>query len=107
MRKNLLLLPVGVLAIALLPLPYGYYTFLRIVVTAFSLYMAYEYSNKGKWLTGWALAYVLAAILWNPLFPIHLDRSSWFVLDLIGAGVFWFAWNDSAGRADLIARTVD
>jgi hypothetical protein len=98
MKNNLLLFPAAILAIGLLPLPYGYYLFLRIVVAAFSLYAAYEYSREGKKLTGWTLTFVLMALLWSPLLPIHLDRSSWFVLDLAGAALFWFAWHDSADR---------
>ncbi|WP_392397607.1 DUF6804 family protein [Rhizobium ruizarguesonis] len=62
----------------------------------FSLYLAYRYSGNASKLTGWTLAYLLIAVLWNPIAPVFLDRGSWFVLDLVAAGIFWYAWHDSA-----------
>ncbi|WP_409565960.1 DUF6804 family protein [Rhizobium leguminosarum] len=40
MRNNLILVPVALLFVALLPLPYGYYTFLRLVIAASAAYLA-------------------------------------------------------------------
>ncbi|ACI57416.1 hypothetical protein Rleg2_4154 [Rhizobium leguminosarum bv. trifolii WSM2304] len=96
MKNNLLLVPVGALLLAVLPLPYGYYILLRSLIAGFSLYLAYRYSGNASKLTGWALAYLFIAVLWNPITPIFLDRGSWFVLDLVVAGIFWYAWHDSA-----------
>lgn len=103
MKNNLLLVPVGALLLALLPLPYGYYFLLRWLVAGFSLYLAYRYSGNAAKLTGWALAFLFVAVLWNPIVPIFLDRGSWFVLDLAAAGIFWYAWHDSA--RSLVAAT--
>ncbi|ANM17172.1 hypothetical protein AMK06_CH02276 [Rhizobium sp. N541] len=96
MKNNLLLVPAGALLLALLPLPYGYYILLRLVVASFSLYLSYRYSGNAAKMTGWALAFLLVAVLWNPVVPIFLDRGSWFVLDLVAAVMFWYAWHDSA-----------
>ena len=35
----------------------------------------------------WAWSFGFAAILFNPLFPIHLSRNIWYFLDII-AGLF-------------------
>jgi hypothetical protein len=68
-------------------------------VPAFALYLANTYSEGARKLTGWTLAFLFITVLWNPLLPIHLDRGSWFVLDLTAAFVFWYAWQDSAKQS--------
>ena len=73
----------AVLAIGAAPLPYGYYTFLRIVacgVFAFAAYVAY--SRKAG-----ALPYLYGAlaILLNPLVKISLPKEVWAVVDVCSA----------------------
>ena len=43
---------------------------------------------KGPAFKPWAIALMLIAVLFNPILPIHLDRSTWFYLDLGAAGIF-------------------
>lgn len=76
--------------IALFPLPYGYYTFLRIAVTAFAGLTAYLSFQSGKrdWFS-WACVGI--AILFNPFIPIHLDREVWMFMNVSVAGLFGFA----------------
>ena len=66
------------------PLPYGYYTLLRLVacgVFAFAAFVAHERKNQVlPWLYG------LIAVLFNPIFKIHLPKEAWVFVD-IGAGV--------------------
>lgn len=62
---------------------YGFFTILRFVVfatTAYVAWMAYE-GQKEKWV--WIFGFV--AVLFNPFFPVHLDRDIWVVIDLITA----------------------
>lgn len=95
---NIILVPVLALVVAVLPLPYGYYALLRLVVTAFAAFFAYtEYNTHDKY-TGWFFSFVAVALLFNPLVPVHLSRSSWFLLDLIGAGVFAAYWKSTDGK---------
>ena len=55
---------------ALLNWPYGYYVFLRWVVCLKAVFCAFSaYTIKKTWL---AWAFVLVAVLFNPLVPIHL-----------------------------------
>ncbi len=66
--------------------PYGYYILLRWVVTGtalFILWTAYEL-KKTSWL--WIMGII--ALLFNPIAPIHLDKETWVVIDLIVAGLF-------------------
>jgi hypothetical protein len=61
--------------------PYSFYTLLRWIccpVFAYSAFAAYE-KNRVVWV--WVFG-VLAA-LYNPIFRVHLDRSTWI-------GVNWF-----------------
>lgn len=67
--------------------PYAYYQILRWViagVTGYSAYLAYE---QGKKTWTWILA--ITAILFNPIAPIHLDRETWSVLNIIAATIIF------------------
>jgi len=66
--------------------PYGYYQILRFVVCGTSAYMAYQcYTDKNqKWT--WLLGVI--AVLFNPILPIHMDKESWAVIDVIVAAIF-------------------
>ena len=71
--------------VAILPLPYGFYTFVRLAVTAASVLAAIQLKNKENFL--WVV-FAGVALLFNPLFPVYLDRDIWFFIDLIVSGLF-------------------
>lgn len=74
------------LLVAVAPLPYGYYQFLRWVICAISAFIAVEaYSWGKKWAT-WL--FVPIAVLFNPLIPIHLTKEIWQPIDLTCALLF-------------------
>jgi hypothetical protein len=74
---------------ALLDLPYGYFQLLRLVVCAVAAYGAFgAYQNDAS---GWTVALGVIALLFNPVFPVYLDRSTWTVIDLIVAVVLWMS----------------
>lgn len=82
-KKNVaLLISSGFLFLALLDgWEYDFFTILRFVVfisTAYVAWMAYE-ENRIAW------SYLLGSIsiLYNPFFPIHLDRDNWVLIDVI------------------------
>ena len=92
MRNYLPIIAAILLLVAVLPLPYGYYTFLRISVTVCALLIAWlVYKEKGE-PTVWVLVFGLVAILFNPLIPIHLSRGIWFYLDIGIAAIFTVWW---------------
>ena len=79
---------VGMLWIGAAPLPYGYYTLLRLVVTivfAWAAYLAHQRKHN-------ILPYVfgLLGLLFNPIIPIYLEKTLWAVID-IAAGIFLLA----------------
>jgi len=59
---------------------YSYYQLLRVVVCFSSVFLAYSYSNETD-AGNKTVLYSMIALLFNPIFPIHLDRFIWAVLD--------------------------
>lgn len=76
---------IGMLALALLPLPYGYYTLLRLVVCVAFVWSALDLFQRE--LIGWAVAAGVVALLYNPVIPVYLDRELWMVVNIVTAGV--------------------
>lgn len=76
----------GLLAIALFDLPYGYYTFLRLIVCLSAAYFSYIGFANEQGFTKYI--WLGVAILFNPLIPIYLDRSMWAVLDIVTAVLY-------------------
>lgn len=94
MDKRILYAPAAVALLAMLPLPIGFYTFVRIVICGFASWVAYtEYQNGNKF---WLL-FGGIAVLFNPIIPVYLyDKAIWTILDLLTAGAFfWKAKFDS------------
>lgn len=79
----------ALLLLAILPLPYGYYTFLRLSVFLAGSFLAYKSYQSAQF--GWAISFVSVAILFNPLIPIYLSRAEWLPIDLLCASLFFVA----------------
>jgi hypothetical protein len=78
-----------ILVAALLPWPYGYYTFLRIAVTGIAIYYGYYIYENFKINNFWFWGMVVVTLIFNPIFPIYLgDRLVWGIIDVIVAGFF-------------------
>ena len=86
--RLLKLITSGMLFLAIFQLPYGYYNLLRLVVTissGISSFSAYENEKVGI-----AIIFAIICLLFNPIFPIYLDKSMWIPIDII-AGIFFGA----------------
>ncbi|QQG41329.1 MAG: hypothetical protein HYV90_04155 [Candidatus Woesebacteria bacterium] len=70
---------------------YDYYTILRWAVCGVAIYNAIGYSKSN--LTGWVFIFGGLAFLFNPLFPVYLNKSSWVGIDLISAVLFFLSAN--------------
>ncbi len=69
--------------------PYGYYTLLRWITCIASILIAFQAFEKN---INWAkVVFIVIAILFNPLAPIYLSRSTWIPLDIITAILFIFS----------------
>lgn len=72
------------LLVCLLPMPYGYYTLVRLAVTVIVGCMAYRYYHRDR-----KAAAVVAAgvvLLFQPFIPVAMDKLMWNVVDVVVAG---------------------
>ncbi len=80
----------GILLILAIPSgfwPYGYYVLLRWIITGSALIFTYSfYESK---IAHWALVFGGIAFLFNPIFPIYLDKQTWVIIDLIVSIIFF------------------
>jgi hypothetical protein len=63
--------------------PYGFYMLLRLIVCGCSIYLALRTNNTRNRAWTWILGGM--AVLFNPIVPIHMDRSDWQIVDLIAS----------------------
>ena len=88
--------------------PFGFYVLLRLAVCTVSVYWAVEMFKQRQ--TFWAWALGANAVLYNPIFPIHMARSNWRIINLLAA-LFLATWmtllaylkTGQIGRKDLLA----
>ena len=81
------LIPVVMLVLAPMPFPYGYYTLLRIIICiASGLICVIEYDTKNA--NAWVIIFGIFALLYNPIFPVHLTRAIWTPINITTALFF-------------------
>ena len=82
MKRNILFIPIGILAIGILPLPIGYYTLVRIVVFITMGYLAWQYFEAKDNTLVWVFGFF--AVLYNPFIPIYLQsKILWIFLNIL------------------------
>ncbi len=86
-RKAVFFIPIfSLLFIAFFyPLPYGFYTLNRIIVSFFSVIGAILIWDNKRFLS---YTFIFAAVLFNPVIPIHLTRNIWQIIDIVAAVPF-------------------
>ena len=87
MPLPVLYIAIAVLLIGILPLPYGYYTLLRIVATGAFVWAAITAHQKGERTLPWMFA--LSAVIYNPILPVYLTKGIWMILNLGGAAMLY------------------
>ena len=81
--------PIVMMAIGILPMPYGYYNLSRLVVCGCSIYFAINSRSKDQDLFVWVFGAL--AVLYNPILPIHLyEKELWMIVNLVTAAIFFF-----------------
>ena len=80
------LIVAGLLVWALSRHPYSYYTLLRWATFAASVFIAVRASKGEK--AVWFWVFIIIAVVFNPVLPIHLKRDTWAIIDLAAAAVF-------------------
>lgn len=79
----------ALLLLALTPLPIGYFTVLRIVVTVGAVWtIVQEFNSRG--FDFWIISFGLIAAIFNPLIPVYLgDKEVWMPIDIVAATIFF------------------
>jgi hypothetical protein len=90
-NKLLWIVPILLLLIALLSMPYYYYQLMRWVICGCAAYIAYQ-NYKEKCCDFLTVLFIVIAIVYNPIEPIHLFREAWEVINIITAIVFSYGW---------------
>ncbi|MDO8770461.1 MAG: hypothetical protein Q7K57_17510 [Burkholderiaceae bacterium] len=85
MPVQVIYIAASLLLIAAAPLPYGYYTFLRIVATVVFVWAGViAWDRKHVML---AVSFGLMAVLFNPVLKVHFSKELWVAFDLVAAAV--------------------
>lgn len=81
----------GILLLLAIPTgwSYDFYILLRWLIFLSSVYIAYGF-YKSK-LKAWMFIFGTIAFLFNPIIPIYLIKSSWILIDLVSAVLFFLA----------------
>ena len=90
------LVPAALLLVALLPLPYGFYVLLRLVVCGAAALLTYDECRLCGGVSGWAMLLAGVALLFNPLIPVHLTREIWAPIDIGAALLMVIHWRRRA-----------
>lgn len=95
------------LLICLAPMPYGYYTLIRMLATlVFCIYAYRCYMAKKEGLT---CIFVTLALLFQPFIKVALGRIVWNIIDVIlaiGMVVFFF-WDKGKSEKELMDKRND
>ena len=89
--KTILIVSGLMLVFAISNLPYGYYQFLRLAIFVSGLFTAYNFYKLEKAVL--AVGFGFAALLFNPVSPVYLDKSIWVLIDLAVAFLFFYSVN--------------
>lgn len=73
--RGLLIAVCVLLGLALFPMPYGYYMFLRLAVCAYAVFVFAQEQKKGVCFGSVSAAAI--ALLYNPIFRVHLEKEIW------------------------------
>lgn len=84
LEKASLILAIA-LILCLLPLPYGFYTIVRLATAVIAGCWAYNFYKRRK--TSLAIVSGAIALLFQPFLKITLDRITWNVIDFIVVGL--------------------
>jgi len=68
------------LFIAIAPLPYGYYTILRIITTGVFLWSSFIMLENNESILPWV--FILLAIIFNPILKVYFPKEIWAVIDI-------------------------
>ena len=87
------------LAVAYANMPYGYYTLLRIVITALALtqcyylFQRYDRFSRSMATNLSLVAFILTIAIYNPIIPVYLSRDVWQIINAATIALFAYAFH--------------
>lgn len=88
--KYLYLILSAILLLCLLPMPYGYYTFVRFVLMVPFGVIAYRYYTQHK--MALMITFASLTLLFQPFIKIALGRTMWNIVDVLVAVLLIVLW---------------
>ena len=93
MNKNslnlFLIVPAILLILApLISFPYGFYMFLRLIVTITSIIIVIYNIKAAGGVNETTILFGLIAILYNPIIPVNLTREIWMPINFVTSGIY-------------------
>jgi hypothetical protein len=82
-KQNIQIVGAILLLLCILPMPYSFYTIVRLAMTIISGYLAYNYYSQNK--KELAITFLIVAILFQPFIKFALGREVWLVVDIVTA----------------------
>lgn len=82
-KQNIQIASAILLLLCFLPMPYGFYTIVRLAMTIISGYLAYDYYTHNK--KQLAVTFSIIAVLFQPFIKLALGREIWQVVDVVVA----------------------
>jgi hypothetical protein len=90
MKLTLLIPAIFLCVVPFFKFPYGIYTLLRIVVTLSAAFVIYDNYKKLNKVNATIVIFSIILIVFNPIFPIRLNRELWLPIDLITAAIYFY-----------------
>lgn len=103
MPRGLILAAAAMLLGGLAPLPYGYFTLLRLVACITLAWAAFVAHRRH--VPAMPVIFGILALLFNPLIPVHLSRGAWGMIDA-GTALLLMAFASPLTRADAASTSV-
>ena len=91
------ILAVAMLLLTFLDWIYWFYQVLRWAVSGTAIFIGYQ--NYQEENMKWFWTFLIIAILFNPISPIHLERELWSIIDIIVAVVYLTAFFKDSNKS--------
>lgn len=95
--NNIIFIGAVSLFVGVFNMPYGYYGFLRGIISLISIYGIYINYKISKIMVA---IFLISLVLFNPILPIHLDKATWRVIDFIFSLIFLYLSYAPVGYKD-------
>lgn len=101
-HNALWIIPIAMLIVAIfIPMPYYFYQILRWILCITSIFLSFllwesiklsVYAFENRWYLRAFISFIIIAILYNPISPIHLTRDIWIVLNILTLFIYLAHW---------------